>query len=181
MSVLCAVLCSPPLTTGHRTTRHLEVAASLLECEATVICNLFAWPTSDLPEINSVGQQVDGWLEARRQMAVELEKADKVLLGWGISRLAGPARLHQRAQIQWVATLLNTMSTTSVWCAGEQPRHPSRWHQFVSDRYGRTRGGNFRQRLSEVLTRVTLTPEGKVICDVPATRGADVGALQSYV
>jgi hypothetical protein len=39
---------------------------------------------------------------------------------------------------------------------GGEPRHPSRWHQYVSDKYGRTSGGTFEERIKQVLVAVPL-------------------------
>lgn len=45
---------------------------------------------------------------------------------------------------------------TAFWMVGGEPRHPSRWHQFVSDKHGRTTGGTFEERLVQVLVEVPL-------------------------
>jgi hypothetical protein len=50
-----------------------------------------------------------------------------------------------------------------IWTLNGEPRHPSRWDQYVSDRHGRASGATFSERIAQVLTSVplaTLCPEG---------------------
>lgn len=161
MSLLCAILCSPPTTAGQQTKRQLSVVADLLGCDDLLITNIFAVPTVDLPSINLHGKQASGWMSARPEISAGIRGSAEVLVGWGVSKLHGAARSHRDRQISWVADLLAQHSMNRAWCIGGQPRHPSRWHQYVSNKHGRTTGGSFPDRLGQVLTSVTVSsPEG---------------------
>jgi hypothetical protein len=59
---------------------------------------------------------------------------------------------------------------SNIWMVGGEPRHPSRWHQFVSDKYSRTTGGSFEERLDQVLESVPMSAlRTKVGFHLPAT------------
>lgn len=68
-----------------------------------------------------------------------------------------PARLPSPAQWVTIERIrvkdMLDRGINTVWSVGGQPRHPSRGHQFLSDKYGRTAGGTFEKRLSTVLVQ----------------------------
>lgn len=151
--MLGAILLNPASGGGSRTVRHLLVAQDVLGCETTEVANLFPVATASMRGIGEVGEDEEPWLLARPAIVDLLLRADQVLLGWGIAPLSGPANRHLRSQIQWVEQQLVDCGSP-VWSVGGTPRHPSRWHQFVSDVHGRTAGGTFRQRIEQSLTRL---------------------------
>jgi hypothetical protein len=136
--MLCAVLASPPCTGGDRTRKALSVAARLLGCEHTIIVNLLGVPTQDVPAMSVLGADAEPWLAARPALTAGLKRGDIVLAGWGVSSLTGAARQHQRDQVHWVAQEARALGHETAWAVGGRPHHPSRWHQYVSDRHGRT-------------------------------------------
>lgn len=154
---LGALLLNPPTTDGRRTRRHLEVAASLLGCDFVEIANLFAISTKDVTAMNLVGRDVAGWLAARPELCGLIARADVLVAGWGVRGLSGLAAQHQRAQLRLITGHARLHGRTHVWTVGGQPRHPSRWHQFVSDRHGRTLGGSFSERLTCVLSETAIS------------------------
>lgn len=154
--VLGAILLNPPLGPGAQTMRHLRALGNVVGCERILVANLFQVPTASSPDISSAGQDIDGWAAARPHIEDVLRQSTDVVLGWGLGGgITGRARTRFRAQCSWVMTLLEEPSTTRrVWRIGDQPRHPSRWHQYVSDKHGRATGENLEQRLSAVVEPV---------------------------
>lgn len=149
--VVTAVLMSPPLTSGVRTTRMLSVATRLLGFDDFMKVNLFGFPTRDLPDLTSRGSDVDGWLAARPAILSGVSGATGLLAAWGVVEPGGLARQHCRSQLVWLSEVAARSGHTRVWTLGGQPRHPSRWHQYVSDRHQRTGPGTTAQRLEEML------------------------------
>lgn len=62
------------------------------------------------------------------------------------------------SQVEWFARQARAAGLSEMWTVGGRARHPSRWHQYVSDKYGRTSGGSFADRLRQVLVRAPLEP-----------------------
>lgn len=156
--VLCAVLASPPTTSGERTRAALRLAAGLLDCDELRIVNLLPVATNDVNAMTRAGVDAYAWRLGRPELLLGLQSSDLVLAAWGVSRLSGPARIHQRAQIDWLVSQGAPLHGDGVWIVGDQPRHPSRWHQYVSDKHGRTLpSGNTRSRLRQVITQVPWT------------------------
>jgi hypothetical protein len=155
--VLGAILLNPPLTTGAATMRHLQVAAELLGCDDVRIANLFAIPTASVTEINEVGTAAKGWKAAQVDLRALLGQADHLLAGWGVSGLVGSAARHRTRQLVWLGTRAQTIGQHTIWTLNGEPRHPSRWHQYVSDRHGRATGNSLHDRLDSVLRSVLIT------------------------
>lgn len=107
--------------------------------------------------MNLVGRDVAGWLAARPELCGLIARADVLVAGWGVRGLSGLAAQHQRAQLRLITGHARLHGRTHVWTVGGQPRHPSRWHQFVSDRHGRTLGGSFSERLTCVLSETAIS------------------------
>jgi hypothetical protein len=153
---LGAVLLNPPLAGGGRTIRHLRVAADLLDCDGLEIANLFSIATRDVTAINEIGRSCDGWEAARPRLHQVILASDHLLAGWGVSGLSGPAARHQQTQLDYVRTCAQEFAKDYIWTLNGEPRHPSRWHQYVSDRYGRASGASLSERLTMVLRPVPL-------------------------
>lgn len=161
VTVLGALLLNPPTTDGAQTRRHLQVAAELLSCNSIEIANLFAMPTHDMPAVNVVGQSNQGWELAQPRLRAVITAADQLLAAWGVGGLSGRALIHQRRQLRFVAAAAQEIGHVQIWTLNGEPRHPSRWHQYVSDRHGRASGASLTERLAMVLTSVrteTLCP-----------------------
>lgn len=150
--LLCAVLASPPQTTGVRTRNALARAAGLINCDAVDVVNLLEVPTADTNAIAEAGREGATWKRSRSAISDGFHRADALLLAWGVSEPTGPARHHRREQMAWTLAEAQRAGHTRVWTVGDQPRHPSRWHQYVADRHGRTpRALTFEERLRLVL------------------------------
>ena len=139
------------MTSGDATRRHLSVAARVLACDLVTIGNLFAIPTPTVLEINNVGRTDDGWQNAREGLNRAVADATHVLAAWGVSGLHGPAATNLTQQRRWLCQLLLSAGHHNIWTLGGETRHPSRWHQYVSDRHGRTPGGSFEDRIRNAL------------------------------
>lgn len=146
-----AILASPPTTSGARTIGMAQQAAELLGGRRLLVANLFDFPVADLPALSVCGSDAAGWLAARPRLVDALQEADLLLAAWGLHSLHGQARLLRAEQLSWLQGEAWTHGHVSAWCVGGQPRHPSRWHQYVSDRHGRTGGGSSSDRLRQVL------------------------------
>ncbi|MGC4819087.1 DUF1643 domain-containing protein [Micromonospora sp. DT63] len=156
---LGAILLNPPLTTGAATMRNLHVAADVLRCDGVQVANLFTLPTTDVAEINQVGRNTLDWERACPALEQVLMTSHAVVAGWGVSGLYGPAGAHRRAQAAWVIRrAASAPHLGGLWTLNGEPRHPSRWHQYVSDRHGRTSGASLRDRLASVLRFVDFVP-----------------------
>jgi hypothetical protein len=167
---LVAVLASPPTTSGRRTLAQISVAADLLGCESVTIANVFGLPTPTVVEISEGGSVSEGWALARHGLAAALESADVLLAAWGVSRPVGPARVMWDEQVAWFAVRARERGLADAWTVGDA-RHPSRWHQYVSDRHGRAGGGGHRERLDRVLV---LRPLAGLIRAGPSRRSPDL-------
>jgi hypothetical protein len=156
-SSLTAILLNPPTGTGARTVSHLGHAQRSLNCGSLSIGNLVQIRTAGMEDLSTAAERFEPWLEARAALSMLLEGAENVLYAWGVSPLRGPARSHLRAQIAWVVSHPVPLGTR-IWTLGGEPRHPSRWHQYLSEKYGRTNGGPFSDRVSDALTIYPTRP-----------------------
>lgn len=148
-----AVLLNPPgRTTGTRSRNAVSRAAAVLDYDDVRIANLCAAPTPTVVELNVLGPE--SWELARTDLADALVNADGLLAGWGVAGVTSQARRQLLGQVDWLYEHAAAVGIESIWMVGGQPRHPSRWHQFVSNKYGRTMGGTADQRLREVLIAV---------------------------
>jgi hypothetical protein len=154
--VLVAILLNPPASTpGTRTRNAVERAARVLGYESVEIANLCPRATSTVVELNTVEHRQE-WLEGRDDLARALRRASSLLAGWGVSGMTGDAGRARQSQVEWLLNEAVDMGFDNVWMVGGQPRHPSRWHQYVSDKHGRTSGGTLEERLAEVLQAVPI-------------------------
>lgn len=173
---MLAVLANPPVSSGTRTRRQIQVASELMGCDRFEIGNLFPIPTRDIPAIASVGRDESLWLLGRQAIRESLAVADVVLGGWGITRLSGQAQLHFQEQVAWFVLALDEAGVGEVWMVGGVPRHPSRWHRYVSDKHGRVEPGTPHERLAQVLVPVSV---GQLRADVLGVTPIGVRALES--
>lgn len=154
---LLAVLLNPPQTTsGVRTRRAVERAGRVLGYDGVTIVNLCPENTRSVVELNGTALTEHGLATARDEIRDNLRSASGLLGAWGVSGLSGPARRAREEQVSWLYAQAWESGVTHAWMVGGQPRHPSRWHQYVSDRYRRTPGGGFAERLQSVLVAVPI-------------------------
>ena len=123
-----------------------------------MIVNLCAAPTQTVVQLNDLGR--DAWEEARGELDEALTGASAILAGWGVAGLTGDARQLMAAQVDWLADRAQDAGLNTFWMVGGKPRHPSRWHQYVSDKYGRTSGGSFDDRIRQVLVSAPIRQTG---------------------
>ena len=95
---------------------------------------MFALPSYRTGEVEELGQKPDGWQLARRGIEEALDSADAVLLAYGVSALAGPAREHHRDQVSWLDSEVINRRLPVFWVGGA-PRHPSRWQRYTFRNY----------------------------------------------
>lgn len=155
---LVAVLLNPPTGSGARTMTRVEMAAQIIGCQQVSLVNLFPRPTKDTAELIALPHSETEWISQRRPIADAIRQSHEVLVAWGKPSLPGAARESQRNQIDWVWTLLGEQGRTA-WSVGPDARHPSRWHQYLSDRHGRTSGGSLEMRIAEGLQRIEPHPK----------------------
>jgi hypothetical protein len=170
---LLGVLLNPPLSTpGNRTRNAVTRAGRVLGYDGVEILNLFADATRSVVELNAetVG---DGWARTRGELSAGLRSATGVLAAWGVSGMAGAARQARDEQVAWLMAEAVQAGVSSFWMVGGEPRHPSRWHQFLSDKYGRTTGGSFEERLVQSLVAMPVScPESNNHRGVPRSSRA---------
>lgn len=149
------MLLNPPgRSTGARTRNAVSRAARVLGYDHVTITNLCAVPTRSVVELNNLGH--DAWELARGDLEAGLSSTDAILAGWGIAGVAGEARRSLCAQVAWLQEVALAKGIESFWMIGGEPRHPSRWHQYVADKYQRTSGGSFEERIRQVLVAVPI-------------------------
>lgn len=124
----------PSRTTGERTVRRVDLARASLGFDEAHIANLFALASYRSGAVTSLGAEADGWLAARAELHAGLQRADGLLMAYGVQAPSGPARGHHREQLAWLADELSLLALP-VWGVGGAPRHPSRWQRFTSRAY----------------------------------------------
>jgi len=154
---LGVVLASPPLTDGLRTMRRLEIVTQILGYTSFKIANLFPVATHSVNDITKLGADGGVWLGARDELSVLGSTSTALLMAYGVTEPTGSARSHRRGQIDWLSERLQEEGHFFAWHVGTDPRHPSRWHQYLSDRRGRTDGGTFNERLSRSLVELSVS------------------------
>lgn len=80
--------------------------------------------------MSTAGKEALPWLESRAAISAGLAACNGVVLGYGVSEPTGAARLHYRAQIDWLWGELRA-SESLIWSVELPPRHPSRWHRLT--------------------------------------------------
>jgi hypothetical protein len=128
----------------------------VLGFESVKIANLCSLATPSVVELNALGN-FEGWHEVRTELSQALDGAAGLLAGWGITGLTGDARRARQTQVNWLCSAALGTGIDTIWMVGGKPRHPSRWHQFVSDKYGRTTGGTFEERLAQVMVKECIS------------------------
>lgn len=148
------VICSnpPSQTSGVRTIRRVDLARGHLGYDVVHIVNLFALASHRTGAVASLGADADGWLAARDPLSAGLQRADGLLMAYGVHAPAGPARAHHRAQLRWLVDELAPLDLP-VWGVGGAPRHPSRWQRFTSRAHP---GLAFSDALKVSLTALTV-------------------------
>jgi len=159
---------NPPLTSGVRTSRRVELAGELLGFAEVTRANLFAKATRDSVELAQVGHCEDDWRIARDNLAIGLQTADAVLLAYGVTAPAEPARAHFKAQVSWLDLEIDARGL-AVWQVGEAPRHPSRWQRYT---YRVTPDLPFREALRRGLQKrpalIRVSPDETFFTDAAA-------------
>jgi len=153
---LGAILLNPPNGSGDATRRHLAAATRILGHDAFEIANLFPLATLSSGEVNELGSDWQTWVPAQAALRKTVGSSDEILLAWGIGEFNGATRQNFRRQKAWLLEELRCANVERIWLVDNETRHPSRWHQFVSDRHGRTIGGTFEQRIGQVLRPMSV-------------------------
>ncbi|WP_460887962.1 hypothetical protein [Promicromonospora xylanilytica] len=139
----------------------------MLGFDTVTVGNLLSLPTASSRDVRNIGSEPKTWLASRESLATTIAAADELLVAWGRLYDLGPARVHAQAQISWLALAAKAAGFDEAWSVGPDQRHPSRWHQYTADKYGRTSGGTSEQRLHEVLVSL---PWEDVIAQVSGGR-----------
>lgn len=155
---LLAVLLNPPSSSsGARTVLAVRRAVEVLGFEGYTIANLFVEATPTVVELNAVIGDESSWFETQERLRELVRVAGGVLGAWGVAGASGRLRSMRDRRAHWVLAEAARVGHQEVWMVGGEPRHPSRWHQYVADRHGRTSGGTFEERLREVLLPIPLS------------------------
>lgn len=128
--VLVCVLSNPPTTSGLRTLGRVRQAGDLLGCPQVEVVNLLHIATYRTGGVAEVGSDPEPWQESRGPVGTALDRATKVLLGYGTTEPSGPARQHYRDQVAWLHRQL-TERELPTYQVGDGPRHPSRWQRWT--------------------------------------------------
>ncbi len=149
---LVAVLHSLPSGSGDRTKGRIDIARRVLSCATVSTVNLYP---ARLVDVNAMSDPVGAvWELGRSEIERELQRPEStdVLLGFGVQAPTGHARRSFRAQLNWLADLLES-SGARVWAFGGRPTHPSRW-QRVTHRH--VHGGGVEALAPSLLTAYSL-------------------------
>jgi hypothetical protein len=120
------------------------------------VANLFTERTPTVVELNRVTTHAGAWPELQQRLAEQLNSADGVLAAWGVAGASGALRRNRSARAAWLMREAQCAGHERIWMVGGEPRHPSRWHQYVADKHHRTSGGTFEERLAQVLTSTPI-------------------------
>lgn len=144
---------NPASGAGQATLRHLRTLADALDCGEVAIANLLEIPTKSVVEITQAGASAEVWHWSRPALRKLITTSDQLVLGWGLGGgFTGPSRHYFKQQVEWVEEQISARTDNLIiWTIGQEPRHPSRWHQYVADKHARTLGGDFQSRLLDVL------------------------------
>lgn len=153
--LLGAILLNPPIGAGARTINHLDHARKALGCNRMEIANLVNVQTLGIRDLSTAASQFDVWESSRIAVRSLLIKSDEVLFGWGISPLNGPAGIHLRTQSAWVTQEALNLHLRP-WALGGEVRHPSRWHQYLAPKHGRSTNHSFAIRIARALKPLDL-------------------------
>lgn len=160
---LLAVLLNPPsASSGALSIGAVRRATAVLGYDGFEITNLFGEPTPTVIELNLLTIDGYSWCDRQRVLLQKLHAATSVLAAWGVAGASGELRRQRDQRAAWLMSEAARCGHSCVWMVGGEPRHPSRWHQYVADKHGRTTGGTLEERLAEVLVRVPVTDVGKV-------------------
>lgn len=124
----------PSQTSGERTIRRVDLARASLGFGEAHIANLFSLASYRSGAVTTLGSEADGWLAARTELHAGLQRADGLLMAYGVQAPSGPARAHHREQLGWIVDELSLLALP-VGGVGGAPRHPSRWQRFTSRAY----------------------------------------------
>lgn len=151
--LLALLLNEPSETSGSRTRSAVRAAGEVLGSSEIIIVNLCPIPTKSVVELNA--HRAVPWEASRSVISSYLATRPELLAGWGVAGLTGGVKASLREQLRWLIEA-SPEDGARAWTVGGSARHPSRWHQYVADKHGRTSGGSFRARLDEVLVRREL-------------------------
>lgn len=132
-TLLC-VLSNPPVTDGARTRARVELIGEMFGATSVLSENLFPVATYRSGGVAAAGADASSWLPSRSLLEEAIVSADAVLLAYGLGEPSGPARGHHRAQLLWLASMLDFHKVAS-FVVGDGPRHPSRWQRWTSRQY----------------------------------------------
>ncbi|WP_368671712.1 DUF1643 domain-containing protein [Cellulomonas humilata] len=158
-----AVVClnPPSSSTGSRTLGGVRRLADGLGINDTLTVNLLDVPSQSFDDFPTVGADELRWRSSREHLASSLEmlrpERDVVVAAWGLSKFREPSRSLLSSQIRWLVLFLDSEGWSQMHTFGGRPRHPSRWHQYVSDKYGRFSEFEPSERYAAALTSGRLS------------------------
>lgn len=154
---LLGVLLNPPsASTGTRSLGALRRAADVLGYKGVEVVNLFGEPTPTVVELASLAVDSDSWPAIQLGLRAQLRTAGGVLAAWGVAGASGEFKRERERRATWLVCQAARCGHDHVWTVGGEPRHPSRWHQYVADKHMRTSGGTFEERLAQVLVSTPI-------------------------
>ncbi|MGW5155132.1 DUF1643 domain-containing protein [Nonomuraea wenchangensis] len=156
---LCAVLLNPPVGTPVQTPtyKNLVSALSVIGCDLLEVVNLLDIPSKGLDALGDARVEVADIMRSREAIEASMGRAHELLFAWGTSVVRGRYANILAEQIAWVHRLAHNSDIREVWMLAGDPRHPSRWRQYVGPQKGRISGNTFEERLAKALVRYPLT------------------------
>ena len=155
---LLAICLNPPSqSSGVRTERAVAAAATAFGCNVGLIANLCMTPTATVVDLNRQPAVEADWTDHRENLAKRLESASVLVGAWGVTGLTGDVRQMRDRQVVWLLAKSAEVGHEYIRHVGGEARHPSRWHQYVSDKHERTTGGSFDRRLAEIMRPTRLS------------------------
>jgi len=152
-SRLAVILSSPPVRAGRRTRDRVNSLAKLLEVDSYEMANIFAFATTDVNQITTLGASMAPWLQARRPILDALRVSNAVLLAYGVSEPCGVARANCRQQISWLWEAIDSAGISKVFTVGGRPYHPSRWHRLCA-KEDPPRRGTVAEQARDLIVRI---------------------------
>lgn len=154
---LLIVLLNPPPRADTVTERNVAAAAAALAAPSASIVNLCQLTTTDLPTLSHQAIGASDWLAARSTIGAALETHARTLFAYGLGGLTGASRLHFQEQLSWLHGVAVASGHSSAFMLGGQPRHPSRWRQYLGPSRALYGQATFEERLRAALIPTPLT------------------------
>ncbi|WP_282580688.1 DUF1643 domain-containing protein [Microbacterium aurugineum] len=153
-SSVCVLMLNPSLDEKRSTSYAvLEVVSERKGWNMIEIANLFPVHTRNSKLLAATSLNRSDIFSARPRIDAAIARCAEVLFAWGVAPLPGIAGRLYREQVEWVISRTAHYGHEDAWMMGGEPRHPSRWRQYVGPQRAIVSGVSTAERLERALVR----------------------------